>query len=767
MWRVLGAVVLFLSALPVWAQDEPRLRRIEVETGDAQELAEWASVRTEREDPITGRFERVRGVGSRLSGHWWPGMVGDRLLGESDGSPFDARVTGDFEGLPNSIHAPVRLGDRVFFLSETEPGSTLSQPQIWVADAEHGPRLAHQETREPSFADQFGLLAQWDDVALYALPVGIVSENASRAVFVHADGRVVPTSVFGRLQYLEVRDRYFVTAYEGGYGAPARTWLYEVLPDSLRAGLLDHQPRRGVSTSWVGYTTTPLRRRAGRLVVSFHAGTFGGNRADLEKVVWEFDVRRDPARVRVVRDDRRPPPPTFRSVFDELVGNPPRAKPATDRVPRRPRSRRAPRRREPSREMPLWRSLTLRRSPAILGATDGALIVRVPDGPHDSKAALLRPGATSIDTTELEEVVTLPRVRSGEALPTSVLFGVHDRTWPRTDSGLRRLDTESGVLEAIDERIPTAIASAEVYSAVLVDAAIELLFDGALELVPLRDRTPHAPEEVAELVAVGGEIYFLDQSGDQTELWVTDTTEGGTRRVAGLALGEGSGTANRFAALDGRLVFTARDPEHGRELWSAADGVARLEADLFAGPESSEPREVTTVGREVWFSAETPEGGREPYRWMPGEAPELVGALNPGEASSHPAEFVRTEGGVWFAATTARRGRELWYAPDGEIPRRVTDLARGRRSSWPREILALPDGHSVVFTARFGGRRRAIYVADARDGRVRRLRGTGGWRGPRDPARLHLLGSELYFDALDRDGEPALFAYRLDGVDVR
>lgn len=768
MSRVLGSAVLLLSALPVWAQDAPGLRRVAVETGEPQTLPESASVRTEREDPDTGRFERVRASGTRLSGHPLPGFVGDGLVGESDGTPFDARVTGEVGGLPHPIYAPVEFPERVFFLSGTEPGSADSRPQIWVTDhTEAGTRLLYEEDRESSFGDQFGLLARWDDVALYALPVGIVSENASRAVFVHADGRVAPTWMAGTLQYLTVGRRHFITGYRGGYGGPAGTFLGEVFPDSLSIALPRLRRHRDVAASWFGFRGE-MRERDGRLVVSYQTDEVHDRRRRLGKVVWEFDVRHDPAPVRVLRDDRRSPPPTFESIFEERVGNPSRTERERRRTRRPRRVQRKSRHPAPSRETPLWDSLTERRAPAVLGTTDRALIVRVPDGRHRSVAGIVRPGASRVETDDLGEVTTLPRVRIGDALPTTLLLGDRDRVRLPSETGLRRLDAATGALEVLEGRTPTAIVSAEGYAAVLIDGVIELLLDGTSELVPLRDVADHAPEEVAELVAVGREVYFLDHSGDQTRLWVTDGTAAGTRAVSALAEGEGSGTANRFAVLGDRLVFTARDPEHGRELWSAADGVARLEADLLPGPASSEPREVTTVGDQVWFSAETTDGGREPYRWSAGAPPVLVGDLASGEESSHPAEFVRAGGGVWFAATTPTHGRELWFVPDGEAPRRVTDLARGRGSAWPRDLRPLPDGHTIAFTARSGGRRRAVYLADARDGGVRRLPGTAGRRGLRDPARLHVLSSELYFDALDRRGDPALFACRLDaaGLDV-
>ncbi|MEM9290536.1 MAG: hypothetical protein AAGD01_02535 [Acidobacteriota bacterium] len=118
-----------------------------------------------------------------------------------------------------------------------------------------------------------------------------------------------------------------------------------------------------------------------------------------------------------------------------------------------------------------------------------------------------------------------------------------------------------------------------------------------------------------QLVAVGNDLYFSADSGDGAglELWSTDGTVHGTRRVTDLAPGAADALPQHLGAVGSRLVFSATDGPHGFELWvtdGSADGTA-LVADLEPGPAGSEPREPLLRGDHLYFSAWTSDAGRE------------------------------------------------------------------------------------------------------------------------------------------------------------
>jgi ELWxxDGT repeat protein len=96
-----------------------------------------------------------------------------------------------------------------------------------------------------------------------------------------------------------------------------------------------------------------------------------------------------------------------------------------------------------------------------------------------------------------------------------------------------------------------------------------------------------------------------DQQSD-TELWRTDGTAGGTWKLATL----GSSTfRSRLGVVGDRVFFVNRSAGEGVELWvtdaSNDPSHTRLEIDLLAGAESSQPDSLTEVAGALYFKALT------------------------------------------------------------------------------------------------------------------------------------------------------------------
>lgn len=174
-----------------------------------------------------------------------------------------------------------------------------------------------------------------------------------------------------------------------------------------------------------------------------------------------------------------------------------------------------------------------------------------------------------------------------------------------------------------------------------------------------------------DLTAVGRRLFFSAGAGSDghpgdprgEELWISDGTARRTVLLKDVWPGSASSGPASFAALHGRLYFTAQEGVHGRELWRS-NGTVRgttLLRDLVPGVQGSAPQELTAAFGRLFFSADTPGAGREP--WMSdgtrsGTVP--LRELAPGAASSNPLAFTPAGWDIFFTATEAEHGEELW-----------------------------------------------------------------------------------------------------------
>ncbi|KAB2967289.1 MAG: hypothetical protein F9K18_04480 [Thermoanaerobaculia bacterium] len=173
------------------------------------------------------------------------------------------------------------------------------------------------------------------------------------------------------------------------------------------------------------------------------------------------------------------------------------------------------------------------------------------------------------------------------------------------------------------------------------------------------------------LVALGGEIYFVDAGGPTgCALRATDGTLAGTRLVAPI----GYGWAEDFAwdpcpatpvAFAGRLWFTACENDFGCELWTSdgtGAGTHRF-ADLEPGAGSLLPTDLTPIGDRLYFAACREASGCEPWLTDGSAAgTHRLADLAPGALSSRPGKFTLSESLVYFAADDGT-GSELWAMP--------------------------------------------------------------------------------------------------------
>jgi len=329
----------------------------------------------------------------------------------------------------------------------------------------------------------------------------------------------------------------------------------------------------------------------------------------------------------------------------------------------------------------------------------------------------------------------------------------------------------------------------------------------------------------------GGRAFFLAESlpsdSGSLQLWVSDGTGGGTRALTAFANPEpfgdrqdlirsGRGRAERMQVIGSRLYFVAADGASGRELWTS-DGTllgTRRVADLCPGPCASDPRLALghvpgTVlftaddgtGRQPWVSDGTAAGTRPLVTSCSGPCPGsafgfrsdgrrvfFVAVDDPGSQrqlwvtdgtssgterlTDFAADAIGLQGGpddngfvgglYLFVAHEPATGTELWVS-DGTASgtRRVIDLWPGRAGSEPEHLEAV--GDRLVFTASTPAGGRELWMTDGTAAGTVPLFDLIPGAGSSSPSRTLLLGGTQLFGADDGALGRELWALDLEG----
>jgi ELWxxDGT repeat protein len=166
-------------------------------------------------------------------------------------------------------------------------------------------------------------------------------------------------------------------------------------------------------------------------------------------------------------------------------------------------------------------------------------------------------------------------------------------------------------------------------------------------------------------------VYFIAATdGAGESLWSTDGTTEGTVRVHDLTLGGTPSWARSLTAAGGHLFVSVYNEATGEELW-ASDGTAEgtaLVADLRPGAPSASPRYLTAAGGVLIFAADDGEHGLEPWR-SDGTAAgtRRLADLSPGRDASSPGPFSILGDDILTGADDGVHGRELWAIPVEDV----------------------------------------------------------------------------------------------------
>jgi ELWxxDGT repeat protein len=328
---------------------------------------------------------------------------------------------------------------------------------------------------------------------------------------------------------------------------------------------------------------------------------------------------------------------------------------------------------------------------------------------------------------------------------------------------------------------------------------------------PVREFPPGPTSQgPSEVTWVGDTVFFAAEDMESgRELWVSDGTGAGTRRVKDLWPGPTGSEPQSLSAYNGLLYFAASDPEHGRELWRS-DGTPEgtvMVQDLEPGAEGTAPDRLTRGGDgALYFLAHfqglttalmrtdgkagavevarvpaeggileslTAVGGRlffvmghlhDPMLHLmatEGGAPVLVREL--GELR----DLVAMGGQLYFSATTGEAGTdaELWRTDGTEKgTQRVKDIRAGEAGASPMDLTAM--GSRLFFTADDGMHGRELWVSDGTAEGTRLFADLAPGAASASPEALAAIQGNLFFSAEvpGRGREPWMSNGRPDGT---
>lgn len=183
-----------------------------------------------------------------------------------------------------------------------------------------------------------------------------------------------------------------------------------------------------------------------------------------------------------------------------------------------------------------------------------------------------------------------------------------------------------------------------------------------------------------EFVATPNYIYFFACDGTHgRELWVTNGSEVGTKMISDFTPGPEGTIITEATAFHDMLFFVYDDGDenHGNELWrtdGTVEGTILVKdigtgVDVFESANNSNPAELTVVNNLLYFSAWSPDYGRE--LWVTDSTrhgTRLVEEMYPGDYwGGDPQHLAYFDSTLFFCATSDNfvpglpyTGYELW-----------------------------------------------------------------------------------------------------------
>jgi ELWxxDGT repeat protein len=240
--------------------------------------------------------------------------------------------------------------------------------------------------------------------------------------------------------------------------------------------------------------------------------------------------------------------------------------------------------------------------------------------------------------------------------------------------------------------------------------------------------------------------YFAEMNGGIEELWVTDGTAAGTRKVKAF----GPLSTDNIVEIGTHAFMSVNDGIHGLELWMT-DGTTAgtVIADILPGPTGSFPAEMTAANRTLFFQADDGIHGNELWKSDGTVAgTKMVADIQPGAGGSTPNGFVNVNGTVFFAANDGTHGAELWKS-DGTAAGTVMvkDIHPGGLGSGPNDLVNV--NGEVFFSATDGTKGFELWKSDGTAAGTVMVKDINSGAGDSFPNGLANVNGELFFAATD------------------
>lgn len=179
--------------------------------------------------------------------------------------------------------------------------------------------------------------------------------------------------------------------------------------------------------------------------------------------------------------------------------------------------------------------------------------------------------------------------------------------------------------------------------------------------------------QASNFIDIQGLAYFSSRSVNENgeakvSLWRSAGTLDKTSKVFDFAAGT---VLSDFTNVNGQLYFVASDSANGAEIWTS-DGSTNTKrvTDIVAGPGSSDPRELTAVGTDLYFyTNERLQNGnqlRKLWKVTQGvDTPQELTSTNFSPTDPTFGEFTAVGNSLYFTATNADGVKELWRVGAG------------------------------------------------------------------------------------------------------
>jgi len=273
---------------------------------------------------------------------------------------------------------------------------------------------------------------------------------------------------------------------------------------------------------------------------------------------------------------------------------------------------------------------------------------------------------------------------------------------------------------------------------------------------------------LGNLTAVGNILYFTaSTNGAGQELWRSDGTPGGTFMVADIRPGSSSSAIAGLSAAGGRLFFFANDGVVGSQLWKVESGGVASRVTNFSDPlYALGAQQMGVLGGTVIFYAFSHDQGDRFWR-SDGTAAGTyllkdIGPTNPSPAS----HLVTWNGFVYLGARNAAYGGELWRT-DGTVAGTalVADIYPGTTGSLasPRAVV----GGYLLFSATDGvsatGSGGELYRTDGTIGNASLVRDINPGAASSGPFNFVTTAEGIGYFIAD-DGAAGAEPWRTDGT---